>query len=283
MTGIAALPDGGRQSREDIARRVVVVLDGCETSDAALVAACQFSPTPSLRVLSVATPAEIPTLSIGGLPSSGWIERRRKRIQAQVDRVLGGAVDVRIHIRSGLPPATIAAYAQAVDASLLVIGLGEPNVRGRLLGDESAYHIARLCPMPVFGVSERGSAPPARIMAAIDGSAASRHAARIACTIGAPDARILLVHVRTPAARPLTASTLAAQADSLQRGHFGRVELVQLDGDPATELLAFANAHEVDLLAIGRSGDVARPRGVMGVVATRMIRCTQSSFVTTSL
>jgi nucleotide-binding universal stress UspA family protein len=136
--------------------------------------------------------------------------------------------------------------------------------------------------MPVFGVSESGSPPPVRVVVAMDGSAASRRAAITACDIAAPDARILLVHVRNPSARALPASTLAAHAERLQRGHFGRVEMVQLDGDPATELLSFANAHGVDLLAIGRTGETVRARGVMGAVATRMIRCTQCSFLATS-
>ena len=207
---------------------------------------------------------------------------RREGIEAQIDRVLGGMAECAIDIRSGSHPATISAYAQAVDASLLVVGLGEQTVRGRLLSDEPAYHVARLSPMPVFGVSERGGMPPARVMVAMDSSAASRRAATLATEIAASDARILLVHVRAPSARALLRSTLTAQAERLQRGHFGRVEMVQLDGDPATELLAFANAHGVDLLAIGRSGETVRPRGVMGAVAARMVRCTQCSFIMTS-
>lgn len=282
MTGIAALPDGGSHSDSSIARRIVVVLDGCETSDVVLTAACQLAPASSLRVLTLVSPISFAGASVSGESSTNWMAHQRERIEAQIDRVFGGTADVRLDIRSGSHPATIAADAQAVEASLLVVGLGEPNVRGRLLSDESTYHIARLSPTPVFGVSASGSAPAVRVMVAMDGSAASRRAAIIARDIAAPDARILLVHVSAPSARPLAASTLAAQAERLQRGHSGRVEMVQLDGDPATELLAFANAHGVDLLAIGRIGDAVRPRGVMGVVATRMIRCTQCSFVTTS-
>ena len=281
MIATMALPDGRNLSGSGIARRVVVVLDGRETSDAVLAAACQRAPASSLRVLTLASPSFVGARGGDG-SSTSWMADQREPIEAQIDRVLGGVSDVRLAVRSGSHPATIAAFAQAVDASLLVVGLGEPNVRGRLLSDEPAYHIARLSPMPVFGVSACGSTPRARVMVAMDGSVASRRAAALAREIAAPDALISLVYVRAPSARPLPASTLAAQAERLQRGHFGRVELIQLDGDPATELLSFANAHGVDLLAIGRSGETVRPRGVMGVVAARMIRCTQCSFVTAS-
>lgn len=57
---------------------------------------------------------------------------------------------------------------------------------------------------------------------------------------------------------------------------------VALEGDAATELLAFANASNADAIAIGTHGDAAAPYGVsgtLGTVATRVVRCSTSSLI----
>ncbi|MGH7616453.1 MAG: universal stress protein [Gemmatimonadaceae bacterium] len=261
---------------------VVVTLDGRAASDVALAAASQLVRASRLRVLSVMRLPQLVLTDLGSSRSPESLEQLRHLVRAQIRRVRGEVPEVRLDLRSGPAPAAIAAFAEACNASMLVVGLGQSNVRDRLLSEESAFHIARLSTMPVLGVGERGMAPPVRVVVAMDGSPASRRVAVLAREIAAPDARISLIHVRAPAAPAMSPGSLEGQAESLQRGHLGHVEAVHLEGDPATELLAFASEHATDLLAIGRRVNQARPRGVMGTVATRVIRCTPCSFLTVS-
>ncbi|MGH7616562.1 MAG: universal stress protein [Gemmatimonadaceae bacterium] len=267
MIETIAFRESANEKAAGIARRILVGLDGEPSSDAALLSASQLAPASRLHVLAVTAPHRQSEFD------------QRERVEAQIERVLGSEAGIRVDVRAGSVPTAVAAFAEALDASLLVTGLGEPCVRDRLLSAETAFHIARWATMPLLSVSQRGGTPPVRVMVAMDSSEASRRAALLVRDIAAPDARIILAHVRTPAAREMPRPTLAAYADRLQRGHLGRVELVELDGDPATELLWFANAHGVDLIAIGRRSNVVRPRGIMGRVATRIVRCAQSSFL----
>src|SRR6185312_10782818 len=58
------------------------------------------------------------------------------------------------------------------------------------------------------------------------------------------------------------------------------VQKVLLQGDPATELLAFATSVNADLIATGSHGHGFVARMLIGSVTTRIVRCSTCSVLT---
>src|SRR5262249_50172821 len=138
---------------EDWRHNIVVATDGRLSSDTALIAAHAFAGRSTFVVASVlAEPASKDRVS-------GWSRvpetpsEHRQMVDAQVRRVLGDAADVWIEVRRGYPPEVLAAFAEAHAASLLVAGIGRPNVLDRLLGDESTLRLARMTQNPLYAVA----------------------------------------------------------------------------------------------------------------------------------
>ena len=139
-------------------------------------------------------------------------------------------------------------------------------------GSDSAYSLQRRGVRLRLGKHRRST----------DFSDTSMRAARLALALAAPDAELLLTHVKTPAGRVATANALRRQAEALQTGFCGRVKPVDLEGDAATELLAFANSNGVDAIAVGTHGQAwpsRGARGTLGTVATRIVRCSACSLI----
>ena len=130
---------------------------------------------------------------------------------------------------------------------------------------------------------------PSTIVAGVDGSEASFHAAEHAAAIVKHwDARLLLVTVvRTPegwwgigGAPPSPEALSAALTEGQQRilGEVeGRLELEGLNfetveelGDPVSRLLAVCEVNEADVLVIGRRGAGIAERVILGSVADRL-------------
>jgi nucleotide-binding universal stress UspA family protein len=152
-------------------------------------------------------------------------------------------------------------------------------VRDRLLGAEHTLRLARMTKTPMYAVAPDRGSPPGRIVVAMDFSATSLRAARLALTVAAPDAEILLAHVTTPAGRAAPVGAMRRLVDGLQTGFCGRVTAVDLVGDAGTEILGLAIAQNADAIALGTQGTAPKRNGVAGPVATRVIRCSSCSLL----
>jgi nucleotide-binding universal stress UspA family protein len=264
---------------EDWPRDIVVAADGRTPSEAAIAAACRLAYGATFGVISV--------ISVGlstdreqiqtSAPLS--VDARRELIERQLHRVLGEAPDAWIEIRSGYPPAALASFAQLHGVSILVVGIGRPAVLDRLRGDESTLRLARMTQTPLFAVANGRAVPPRRVVVAMDFSRASMRAAKWAMTVAAPDGDISLVNVRTPAERATPYGSLRRLAVHLQDRYAGRVSPVDLQGDPATELLAYAGEQRADVISIGSRGIRGISPGSLGPVATRVVRCARCSLI----
>jgi nucleotide-binding universal stress UspA family protein len=261
---------------------LVVAADGREPSDVALAAARSLAGTSAFRVVSVLTANTSRDRAERWADVPQTPERVLALVGEQLRRVLGDGHDAWIELRSGYPPAVLASFAELHGVPLLVVGIGRARVLDRLVGDESVLRLARMVQTPLFVAAPGRAAPPRRIVVATDFSDTSMRAARLALALAAPDAELFLTHVKTPAGRVATTNALRRQAEALQTGFCGRVKPVDLEGDAATELLAFANSNGADAIAIGTHGQAWPARGApgtLGTVATRVVRCSACSLI----
>jgi nucleotide-binding universal stress UspA family protein len=129
------------------------------------------------------------------------------------------------------------------------------------------------------------------VLAAIDFSSGSTSALALAADMArASDAELTLLHVHAlgfsvelPAATaPLDGESRARILRALEklahpwRDRVGGVNIVVREGDPATEIAAFAEAHGVDLVALGTHGRRGIDRLILGSVAehvSRLVHC----------
>lgn len=252
--------------------RLVVGTDGTTSSDWAVVAARRLAGASPFGVISVLPDSE-------SANASAALDVARDRVVAQLERVLGASADVWIALRRGAAPAVLASFAELHQVALLIVGIGHPSVRDRLLGDEYTLRLARMTKTPVLAVATGRSTPPRRIVVAMDFSATSMRAARLALAVAAPDAAVLLAHVTTPTGRDAPAGAMRRMVEGLQTGFCGRVTAVELTGDAGTEILGLANALSADAIALGTLGTAPSRNGVTGPVATRVIRCSSCSLL----
>jgi nucleotide-binding universal stress UspA family protein len=257
--------------REDWTSAIVVGSDGRQPSNPALAAGAVLAGSAAFGTIGV-LPAGPDDVS-----SHTALQELRATLDDQISRMLGESCDAWIDVRSGYPPAVLAAYAATRGVSLLVVGIGRPLVVDRLNGDESVLRLARMTQTPLFAVAERRHVPPRRVVVGTDFSATSMRAARLALSLASPDAEVSLVYVHTATERPAPTGALRRHVDTLQTGFCGRVSAVELGGDAGTELLAYATHTNADVIAIGKRGTDRSPHGALGPVATRVVRCASCS------
>jgi nucleotide-binding universal stress UspA family protein len=258
---------------------VIVATNGRPPSDNALGAARMLVGQATFGVVSVLADAASKDRAAGWERDPEDPRAHREMVEEQVRRVLGDDADVWIELRRGSPPAVLSAFAESHAASLLVVGIGRQDVLERLLGDESTLRLARMTQTPLYAVAANCATPARRIVVATDFSPTSLRAARLALTLAAPVADVLLAHVFTPAAKRIPEGTLRRHADHLKEGFSGRITPVELRGDAASELLGLAKAHDADAIALGAHGYGDATRCTLGPVATRVVRCAPCSVI----
>jgi nucleotide-binding universal stress UspA family protein len=276
---------------------IVVATDGREQSDAALIAGSLFAGSDDARrVVAVLDP--MPVVSPDAqIPVSPDIEAARRAelkrsVLGQFERV--GIVDrgADIELYDGDPATTLARMAHDANASLIVAGLGRHRVIDRLFGSETALKLVRVAALPVIAVVNGLTHAPRRIVVAVDFSETSLRAARLALDLAAPGATMYLAHVAPRDAtlhdwngwgssyKQDAGGALQKTRDQLRVPDGMTVQRVILQGDPATELLAFGASVNADLIATGSHGHGFVARMLIGSVTTRIMRCATCSVLT---
>ncbi|HET7372829.1 MAG TPA: universal stress protein [Gemmatimonadaceae bacterium] len=283
--------------RAAVASPVIVATDGREQSDAALMAGGILAgESDALRVVSVIKPMPIVSPE-AQLPISPDFEASR-RAQAkravldQMNRVWQDGEGIALELHDGDPATTIARVAHDANAAMIVSGLGRHSVMDRLFGDETALRLIRVSAVPVLAVTSKFTQAPRRIVVAIDFSETSLRAARLALDVATSSATIYLAHVAPRDATLYDWSGAGSSykqdaGEALQRMREQLrvpagmiVQRVLLQGDPATELLAFAASVNADLIATGSHGHGFVARMLIGSVTTRILRCSTCSVLT---
>jgi nucleotide-binding universal stress UspA family protein len=212
-------------------------------------------------------------------------DARRTALLAQRDRTHPGMQQWPFTVDVGARVETIVERAERRDASLILLGLGAHGVAARLSGRETALGVIRAAHKPVLAVPSDAWGVPHSALAAMDFTASSEHAARVAVDLLGGEGTLYLAHVTPRVPIPqgdprtwgeITTSAVVPKLEAIAR-HLGaspaiRVEYVLLHGDPARELLSFADQLDIDLIAAGTHGRSAFGRLMLGSVSTKLIR-----------
>jgi len=278
---------------------IIIATDGTDQSDGALVIGRLLAGSrDARRVITVlkTMPVVSPDLQLAvsaELETSRRAHARRSVMEQMQRRWAsepseGGDIEVY----DGDPATVVARIAHECGATMIVAGIGRHRVTDRVFGDETALRLIRVSDVPVFAVATKVSHAPQRIVVAADFSETSLRAARTALRVARPGATIYLAHV-APRDSALyewssqgstykqdAGAALKRTAEQLQIPGGMTVQRVLLQGDPATELLAFAASVNADLIATGSHGHGFVARMLIGSVTTRIVRCSTCSVLT---
>ena len=280
--------------RASVAAPIIIATDGLEQSDAALTMGRLLAESrEAVRLVRVLrTLPMVPDVPIQ-IPMDVENVRRadaRREVLAQASRVWHDTAEVELH--EGDPATVIARLAHKAGASMIVAGLGRHRVTDRVFGEETALRLIRAADVPVYATAAGAARAPRRIVVAMDFSETSLRAARLALEVAASGATIYLAHVAPRDSsfydwKGLGTTYKVAVGDALQRTREQLrvpddmiVQNVLLQGDIATELLAFASGVNADLIATGSHGHGFIARMLVGSVATRLVRCSTCSVLT---
>jgi nucleotide-binding universal stress UspA family protein len=292
VRGSSAMPELG--IRANHASPVIIATDGRAQSDSALVVGRMLAEAPeALRLVTVLkTMPIIPDVPMA--VSADLAETRRDEVRrellTQMTRTWDDHYDIETY--DGDPATVIARLAHRVGATMIVCGLGRHRVADRVFGDETALRLIRLADVPVFAAANGLLRAPRHIVVAVDFSETSLRAARLAIDVAASNATIYLAHV-APRDSSLydwkgwgatykqdAGEALQKVREQLRVPRDMTMQKVLLQGDPATELLAFASSVNSDLIATGSHGHGFVARMLIGSVTTRVVRCSTCSVLT---
>jgi nucleotide-binding universal stress UspA family protein len=222
----------------------------------------------------------VPTVQLQDMPL---------RLAQQRARTTNVAVDSwPLSIAYGRPGSTIAELAEHTQRRLIVIGLHVHSRTDRWLGRETVLQVMRRATSPVLAVDSNRRTIPSRALLAIDFSPSSIAAAREALRITGGTGPVYLAHVMPRTYVPFDAEPQAAYEPDLERAlsdlrttlsipaHV-ETRTVILRGDPAKELLAFADQEGVELIATGTRGFTPFRGAVIGAVPTALVRAARCS------
>jgi nucleotide-binding universal stress UspA family protein len=288
----SVLPEVG--IRASAAMPVIIATDGRDQSDAALtIGRLLAESTDALRLVTVLK--TLPIVPEVPLPVPIDVENARRaeakrEVASQASRVWDQACDVELH--EGDPATVIARLAHQSGAAMIVAGLGRHRVTDRVFGDETALRLIRASDVPVLATAPGLNRAPRRIVVAVDFSETSLRAARLALDVASFGSTIYLAHV-APRDSSLydwkgwgttykhsVGDALQKTREQLRVPEGMTVQNVLLQGDPATELLAFATSVNADLIATGSHGHGFVARMLIGSVTTRLVRCSTCSVLT---
>jgi nucleotide-binding universal stress UspA family protein len=270
---------------------IVVATDAMHDADGAVRVAVALAQRDhvSARLLSVIEPPppfepgvaivtdDAPILAIAR-------EAREEQLRAQRDRTFPAAADWPVEIEIGDRVATIAAGAEGGHAGLILVGLGAHGLSARLRVRETSLRLIRLASVPVLAVPSDAWGVPHSALVGLDFTASSERAARAALDLLGREGTLYLAHVAPrvsvpgsdsrgePAEGEAALARIRAIEARLAVPRGVRVEHVLLYGEPATELLAFAEERRVQLVAAGNHGRSALGRLMLGSVSTRLVR-----------
>lgn len=192
----------------------------------------------------------------------------RERLEAGRAELAGDGLEVEVHLRRWLAAETLIEHAGSAGAGLIVVGRHGAGASHLLLGSVSGA-VARGAHVPVAVVrGENLTAPPARVLAAVDGSAAAR-AALAALAAWLPAAELIAVKVREDGADDAAEVERELDAAGLDPGQ----RSVRIAEGPVAEtLLEIARLERADLVAAGRRGRSVWADLLTGSVSEKLLQ-----------
>lgn len=285
---------------------VLLATDGSDAADGAILMAHALGGTiaATVGVLAVLVPSR-PSPSFQHRndpmePASGdpdderLLEHRWLDIRQQIDRLTDGRTAWPIDIRTGTPFNVIAREIARRQPSLVIMGLRRHVGAVDPARDETTLQVIRRSQVPVLAVPATHTRLPRTVIAAVDFSRASLHAARTALGLMQAGGRLLLTHVRPELSycpeqiEGWSAIYSHGIADAFNRLQVEltapegvSVETIFLDGAVAPEILSLAQRVGADLIASGSHRHTFVNRMLLGRVTTALVREAQCSLLIT--
>jgi len=193
-----------------------------------------------------------------------------------------------LSIAYGRPGSTIADLGDHARRRAIVMGLHVHSRTDRWLGRETVLQVMRRAGCPVLAVDSNRRTIPRRALIAVDFSPSSLAAAREAVRIIGGSGVLYLAHVMPRTYVPFDAEPQAAYEPDTElaladlRAQLTipagvEIHSVVLRGDPAKELLAFADQEGIELIATGTRGFSPFRGSVIGAVPTALVRAARCS------
>lgn len=268
--------------------RILLAVHGSESAQGAARVAALLARRLSADLDTIAVFEPAPLLDYGFgpviVPDAESDRRAQEELLGGVREQLGrcGVAPCVPRMLAGAPAPSIAAAADARDATLIVVGLGPHHLVDRALGGETALELVQLAAKPVLAVPSTATSLPSRVVAAVDFSPTSLRAARTAAALLGPGDALHLVHVRPGRAETRPGGGTESDADARRRltalceelGSAGGIDVTTSleHGNPARALLDAVQRTHADLIALGSHGYGPWARLVLGSVASKVLR-----------
>ncbi|WP_121743185.1 universal stress protein [Natronorubrum halophilum] len=226
----------------------------------------------------------IPSNVHAGMPGIDFAERRERALDRYRSVIEDAGFDVEAHVVRGTPHRRINGIAEAVGASLTVVGSrGQSPLENRIIGS-TARNLARTTVVPLLvNRIERGADEPAvvrehlfrRMLYATDFSENAERAFEAFSYLRHATWEATLIHVETPKDPELpedadSEARLAELATQLEEwGIETQTEIRQ--GDPADEILVAEDEYEPTTILVGSRGHSRLRRLLLGSVSEDIV------------
>jgi nucleotide-binding universal stress UspA family protein len=273
-------------------RGLVVATDGTRDSDGAVRVGLALARRDGVKadVFSVVEPPSIADLDGAPVPDLEQlveiaVDERGAMLLTQRDRTHPGIHEWPFELAVGPRVDAIIDRARVTGASFILVGLGTHGLSARLSMRETALRVIRAAGLPVLSLPSDAWGVPHSALVAVDFTASSEHAARAALDLLGNDGTLFVAHVTPRLSIPqgdsrtwdeITKDAVMPKLEDVVRRIYPspgvRIEYVHLHGDPAHELVAFAEQMGIDMIAAGTHGRSALGRLVLGSVSTKLVR-----------
>ena len=189
----------------------------------------------------------------------------------------------------GRPAEVIVDFAVKKNADLIIVGLNKHGIWGRIFGEETAIEIARLSGIPLLVASPGMKRLPKRVLVAMDLNPDGLQCAPKALASIADTPSISCAHAKPKSEfLGIDWAEFDRGYEIAMRDRFATLErefevvhlrpdLVVLHGDPAHEVIDFAEFSKAELVVVGVKRRPGRTRAVGGRMATRILRKAECS------
>jgi nucleotide-binding universal stress UspA family protein len=271
---------------------VLAATDGSAASAGALRLAHLLAQAKGTKVEVLGVVEPVPVFDAGfmvALPEVELYESRQEALKREIrdllEEVTGDRDRWPVTVEAGVPGTRIVKRAEDSGADAILLGIGRHRPMDRVFGTETVLQVIRVSHIPVLAVPQDTQALPRSAAFAVDFSLFSERAAAAALAMMDTPWEAHLVHVLSGMEFLPSMSEewrgdyeeelrekLQEFSRELQPSEADQVHHQILEGEPANELLAFAEGKGVELLAAGSHGHSFVGRLLMGSVSTRLIR-----------
>jgi nucleotide-binding universal stress UspA family protein len=264
--------------------RILVPLDGSETAEAILPQVHRFLARHAAEVLLLqVAPSYAPDFHFAVPGQHGTVTAY---VRKRAFELINAGIPARAIVRHGFAAEQILDTAATEGATMIAMSTHGRTGLSRFVLGSVAEKVLRASPLPVLVVRSfphaelsRGrleELPFRRILVPLDGSEASCSVVPLVLSFARPlDAQVTLLHVEEP--DPLAPHWPHAEAAVVQAERALTEACIpnlreRRQGDPASEILRFAEERSTDLIVMGTHGRSGPTRWVFGSVTEKVLR-----------